>query len=267
MAWQPRAHSGGAGRQRKIDWGKHISTWAGWSAIRQWSGWRRFGPAVGSIAAHIVIGAAIVCVIAASVKPRPAPSMPLPRPPELQVTLVAETPRPQPRPPERPAPRPRPQADADTVPVQPRSAPRKEEQREETRPIEEPDDDSVFVPPSIFAEDVPLGLRNMAIEDRCNPRKGLKPLDCDQQWTDKIGRTQSWQVASKEELNQFYGDIIGPCRFNVGCEPGEWKSTNGTRSVSGSPMAGGAAGLTTGAESLTGRLPLHPDHVDPGFGD
>ena len=110
----------------------------------------------------------------------------------------------------------------------------------------------------------------MASEERCNPRKGLRPADCAPQWSDKIGRAQSWQLASAEELKQHYGDIIGPCRFNVGCEPGEWISTNGTRSVYSSrpnPMMGGAGGLGSGAESATTRAPMHPDHVDPGFGD
>jgi hypothetical protein len=248
-----------------MDWGREIQNWAGWTTIRQWDGWRRFAPAAGSVAAHVVIGAAIVSVMAASVvKPRPVASPP--PPPELQVTLVAETPRPQPRPAERPTPRPpKAQPDAAALP-EPRPAPRKDERRK-PEVAETPEEDSVFVPPSIFSENVPLGLRNMASEDRCNPRKGIKPADCGPQWSDKIGPAQSWQLASRDELKQFYGDIIGPCRFRVGCEPGEWISSIGTRSVAGTPMAGGAAGISTGAESQTGRLALHPDHVDPGFGD
>lgn len=248
-----------------MDWGNKIRTWAGWNTIRQWRGWRRYAPAAGSVIAHIVVGAAIVGVMAAAVKPRPAPNVQPPKPPELHVTLIAETPRPQPRPADRPAPRP-PRATPDKIPDQPRQAPRKEERREE-EVAETPDDDSVFVPPSIFSDNVPLGLRNMASEDRCNPRKGIKPPDCGPQWSEKVGPTPGWQLASQDELKQFYGDIIGPCRFNVGCEPGEWISSMGTRSVSGSPMAGGAAGLSSGAEGQTGRLPLHPDHIDPGFGD
>lgn len=246
-----------------MDWGREIRNWAGWSAIRRWDGWRRYAPVVGSVAAHIFVGAAIVSVMAAStVKPQPAWSPP--SPPELQVTLIAETPRPQPRPAERPAPRPpRAAADADTIPDRPRTAPRKEEKRKP----EAAEEESVFVPPSIFNDNVPLGLRNMASEDRCNPRKSLRPADCGPQWSDKIAPAQSWQLASADELKQYYGDIIGPCRFNVGCEPGEWISSIGTRSVAGSPMAGGAASLTGGAESQTGRLPPHPDHRDPGFGD
>jgi hypothetical protein len=248
-----------------MDWGREIQNWAGWSAIRQWHGWRRYAPAAGSAAGHIVVGAAIVGVMAASARPRPTP--PLPAPPDLQITLVAETPRPQPRPAERVAPRPPKAApDADAIPDRPRLAPRKEERRK-PEATETFDEDSVFVPPSIFSDSVPLGLRNMASEDRCNPRKGLRPTDCGPQWSDKVGPAQSWQLASAEELKQHYGDIIGPCRFNVGCEPGEWISSIGTRSVAGSPMAGGAASLTGGAESQTGRLPPHPDHRDPGFGD
>lgn len=248
-----------------MDWGSKIQNWDGWNVIHQWNGWRRYGPVAGSVAAHFFVGAAIVSVMAASVKPRPAPRPPLP--PQLQVTLVSETPRPQPRPAERPAPRPpRAEPDADAIPDRLRPAPRKEEKRK-PEVAETPEEDSVFVPPSIFSESVPLGLRNMASEDRCNPRKSLKPADCGPQWSERIDPAQSWQLASSEELKQFYGDIIGPCRFNVGCEPGEWISSIGTRSVAGSPMAGGAASLTGGAESQTGRLPPHPDHRDPGFGD
>jgi hypothetical protein len=248
-----------------MDWGRGIRDWAGWNTIRRWNGWRRYAPAAGSVAAHIVVGAAIVSVMAAStVRPRPAPPTP---PPELQVTLVAETPRPQPRPAERPATRPPLAApDSDSIPDRPRPAPRKEEKRK-PEVAETPTVDSVFVPPSIFNDNVPLGLRNMASEDRCNPRKGLRPADCGPQWSEKVGPVQSWQLASADELKQHYGDIIGPCRFNVGCEPGEWISSIGTRSMAGSPMAGGAASLTGGAESQTGRLPPHPDHRDPGFGD
>ena len=177
-----------------MDWGREIQNWAGWSAIRQWHGWRRYGPAVGSVAAHIVVGAAIVGVMAASVKPRPAP--PAPKPPQLQITLIAETPRPQPRPAERPAPRPpRAAPDADAIPDRPRPTPRKEEKRK-PEVVEAPEENSVFVPPSIFSESVPLGLRNMASEDRCNPRKGLRPVDCGPQWSDKVGPAQSWQLAS-----------------------------------------------------------------------
>lgn len=252
-----------------MDWGRHIQNWAAWNAIRQWTGWRRYGPAAASIVAHVVVGASIIGVMAASVKPRPAPQAALVPQPELQVTLISEKPRPQPRPAERPAPRPPGAApNADALPDRPQPAPRKEEKRKPEEVTEAPDEDSVFVPPpSVYSENVPLGLRNMASEDRCNPRKGLKPADCGPQWSDRISPAQSWQLASAEELKQHYGDIIGPCRFRVGCEPGEWISSIGTRSVSGSPMAGGAAGISTGAESQTGRLGLHPDHIDPGFGD
>jgi hypothetical protein len=246
------------------DWGAEIRSWAGWAVVRQWNGWRRYAPVASSIVAHVVVGAAVVSVMAASVRPRPA-SLP-PSKEQLQVTLVAETPRPMPRPAERPATRPKAKPDADAVPDRPRPAPRKGEHRSETTEAT-PDEDSVFVPPSIFSDNVPLGLRNMATEDRCNPRKGIRPADCESQWAGKVGPAQSWELASRDELKQFYGEIIGPCRFRVGCEPGEWISSMGTRSVSGSPMAGGAAGISSGAEGQTGRLGLHPDHIDPGFGD
>jgi hypothetical protein len=68
----------------------------------------------------------------------------------------------------------------------------------------------------------------------------------------------------------MYPGIIPPCPYKVGCEGGEWVSTNGTRSVfspRGDPMMSGAGGLTTGAESTTERLGFNPDHIDPGFGD
>jgi hypothetical protein len=248
------------------DWVRHIQDWAGWTVIREWDGWRRYTPAAGSVAAHAVVGLAVVSIMAASVKPRPA--VPSPPSPDLQITLVSETPRPAPRPPPpRRTPPPRPAPDAQAIPETPRTAPRKEDKRSPEAAIT-PDEDTVFVPPSILLESIPLGLRGMMDEDRCNPRKGLRPRNCDtQNWAGKIPPAQGWQVASKEELKQYYGAFMQPCPYKVGCEPGEWKSSNGTRSVAGSAMAGGAAGLTSGAEGTTGRLGFNPDHTDPAFGD
>jgi hypothetical protein len=113
------------------------------------------------------------------------------------------------------------------------------------------------------------GIEGLASNDPCTARIGIKPKECGTNWAAKIGNQASLMPRSKEDLKQFYAEFIAPCPWKVGCEGGEWKSSNGTRSVysyNGSPMMSGAGGLG-GINELTGRLGFNPDHTDPGFGD
>lgn len=83
---------------------------------------------------------------------------------------------------------------------------------------------------------------------------------------------------SKEDLAEHFAAYMMKCPWLVGCDGGEWVSTNGTRSVAKAPpgsdndrgqmaaMAGGAASLG-GLNTIVGRLPQKPDFVDRGFGD
>lgn len=268
-----------------MDRGLRIRDWEGWvevrewarrqASMREWGGWRCLSPAAGSLAAHGVVGVAIVSMFGASITPRPTSLAPPST--ELQVTLVAETPMPSMRPSTSVRP---PAPDAEPMPERPRAVrPRKEEPRSSDPSVDTSDPGAVYLPPSILSgAEIPRGLQGLVNADRCNPKKGLKPEDCGAEWSARIEQPDAWQTASKEDLRQHFVEFMPVCPYRVGCEAGEWISTNGTRSVidrlaaasgtiyRGSPMNSGAAGLG-GIHDLVGRLPFNPDHTDPGFGD
>jgi hypothetical protein len=111
-------------------------------------------------------------------------------------------------------------------------------------------------------------LRNLAYGNPCESTFGKKPKECVEDWRGRVGNMDSLMPRSKDDLKQHYADYITPCPHKVGCEGGEWISTNGTRAPSDltSAAAGGAASAG-GVNDLVGRLPQQPDFVDPGFGD
>src|SRR5262249_18429817 len=129
---------------------------------------------------------------------------------------------------------------------------------------------SVVLGPSPFAApERKGGIEGLASNDPCTARIGIKPKECGTDWAAKIGNQASLMPRSKEDLKKYYAEFIAPCPWRGGCGGGEWKATNGTRSVfdaNGSPMMSGAGGLG-GINELTGRLGFNPDHTDPGFGD
>jgi hypothetical protein len=264
-----------------MDWGRRIRDWKGsrlvrewrvrlWSARQQpigkWEGWRRYSPAAGSVLAHGVVGLAIVSIFGASAKPRPAP---LASPtPQLEVMLIAETPAPSLRP-KANAPARAPAPDIEPIPERSRSVtPRRDATRAPEATAKASDAEAVYIPPSILNDaEAPLGLQGLLNADRCSPKKGLKPADCDAQWSAKVSSPGAWQTASKEDLRQHYAEFMPVCPYKVGCEPGDGVLLNGARSFGlKSPMASGAGGLQ-GIHDLVGRLPQKPDFVDPGFGD
>jgi len=237
------------------------------ASVSAWPGWRRYGPAAGSIATHVVLLAAVASMLGAVGKSPPErPRLPSP---SLEVTLVAETPPPRSvrAPLEPPRVLPRAQPDAEAPPA---AEPRKDQKLREAASQQlaataEPSDDGVYLgasPPG-----APLGLRSLLESDPCKFANGLKNKDCGMRWSEKIPQGDALRLASKEELRQLYGEFMPVCPHWVGCEPHEWISTNGTRSFGGtSPMASGAGGLQ-GIHDLVGRLPQKPDFVDRGFGD
>jgi hypothetical protein len=237
------------------------------------------------VAAHVVLGAAILSVLAAT--SRPSPRMPISAEPQLEVTLVAESLPPKgwkPTPPD--APKAPPQSEArpstDIAPPIAREL-RKEEKRAGARPAVsggKPSDDEggVYLGDSYLADSgVPLGLRSLLEEDPCAPKKGLPRGDCGPTWTQKFASNTYTITPSEQQLKRMYPGIIPPCPYKTGCERSAM-NINGTRSVgrappgsirdtgSASPMAGGAAGLG-GLHDSIGRLGFNPDHTDPGFGD
>jgi len=245
----------------------------------RWPGWRRYAPAAGSVVCHVFIGMALISMLAATGKPRPERVVARPT---LEVTLIAETPPPRgirPTPPEAPKAPPRSDPKAEAAPHAPPVArdPKKDEKKQ--RAAAEPaiaggtpsdDKGGVYLGESEAAlSGVPLGLRSLLETDPCKPKKGLPRGDCGDSWKDRLAKGNLLEKPTARQLQAMYPGIVLPCRWKVGCDGGEWKSNNGTRSVfgdHGTPMMAGAGGLG-GIFERTERLGFNPDHTDPGFGD
>ncbi|MDP3494188.1 MAG: hypothetical protein Q8R82_13840 [Hyphomonadaceae bacterium] len=233
----------------------------------EWPGWRRHGPAAGSVAAHIVVAVVITAALAAAGHPV-SPLAPMPEKATLEVALVAESlPVPSERAPEAPRPAPSPRStDAGDAP------PARKDQRPQpvtSTPAPEPTTgDTVYLGPSPFARPAPKGgLEGLATNDPCMARVGIKPKDCATNWKAAVGSMDSAMPRSKQELQRYHADFMTPCPWKVGCEPTDGVLNNGARSFGRtSPMASGAGGVQ-GINELVGRRPQKPDFVDPGFGD
>lgn len=247
-----------------------IKLWA------DWPGWTKHAPAAGSVAVHLVIGLVVASFLAASGKTLSSAGEEKARP-VLEVSLMtdalplpSETIRP---PPAKGAPRtPASPRESDTIAV-PAAGARKDPARaapDAPAPMASAGSGSVVLGPSPFAQaERKGGIEGLASNDPCTARIGIKPKECGPNWAAKLGNQASLMPRSKAEMKQLYAEFIAPCPWKVGCEGGEWKSSNGARSVysyNGSPMMSGAAGLG-GINELTGRLGFNPDAIDPGFGD
>lgn len=142
-------------------------------------------------------------------------------------------------------------------------------------------DDSVYLgPPSVLIDpEIPPGLAGLMGGDPCEAKYGPKPKACaGRDLAARTGKMDSVMPRSKEDLKQHFAEYMPTCPYKVGCDGGEWLSSNGTRSVGkpppgsagdrgvGTPGAGGAASLG-GLHTSVGRLGFNPDHTDPGFGD
>ncbi|HOZ26895.1 MAG TPA: hypothetical protein PK080_06025 [Hyphomonadaceae bacterium] len=240
-----------------------------WDSIRLWVGkvgWRRHAPAAGSVVAHCVVGAAVVALMAASGKPERARA---PTPPAISVSLIADS-APLPARPLTPRPAPKPKAEtADTAP--PVSAsPRRDGAPTSTnvpQPTPSASNDTAYLGPSPFAQYAPTGgLKGLTNLDPCAPsRYGPRPRECSQ-LVAKAGSMDSVVPLSKEQMAAQHGEFMPTCAYAVGCEGGEWISTNGTRNVSGTRMAGGVESVG-GITDTVGRLGFNPDHFDRGFGN
>jgi hypothetical protein len=238
-----------------------------------WPGWRRHAPAAGSVAAHAVVGVALVGLMTAYSKPLPPRVDPAP-PEAIDIVLLDEPPLPEVRPaPARaaprtvPAPKAAPAADAAPVMPLPRKDPKQQTAAPEPAPAE--DTESVYVPRSLFASIGSTGgLEGLVNRDPCTALVGTKPKDCAANWAARVGTMDSMMPRSKEEMRQQFAEFIAPCPWKVGCEPlSDGKLLNGARSFGlKSPMASGAGGVQ-GINEVVGRLGFNPDHTDPGFGD
>ncbi len=242
-----------------------------------WPGWRRLGPAAGSVAVHF----GLIAVIASVLGSAAAIDAPRPRPPELmELTFVpvAAVPEPEPElstgvsPPRAPAPAPK--ASGETPP-DPR---RQKRAGTTTSAASSAEPGGEYLPPEILLPGGAKGLDALAYGNPCEAKIGKKPKHCVDNWAARVGTMDSMTPRSKQELAQHFAEYMPTCRWKVGCEGGEWISGNGTRSVAKAPpgsaddrgqmaaMAGGAASLG-GLNTTVGRLGFNPDHTDPGFGD
>jgi len=231
-------------------------------------GWRRHAPAGASVLAHAVLLSAVAGMMATALPPSPEASQKIVLAVELlpdpeiaePMPMAGVTPPPRtraPRPAETPsaseeAPRP-------AAPATPATDPKDRKARE----------DSVFLgPPAILTDpSVPPGLASLMGKDPCEARFGPKAKECaGRELAARTGKMDSVMPRTKDELAQHFAEYMPVCEHKVGCEPGEWMSTNNTRSVFGTRNHGGAASLG-GVHDLVGRKPQKPDFVDPGFGD
>jgi len=236
-----------------------------WGRIQNWKGWRQYAPTAGSIASHGVILSALAVIMASSVKPPPPALLPPPR--NLEVMLISETPPPPVRTPVT-APRTKaPEPKSDSVPIAPRTT-RKE--KPATTPA--PEDEGVYIPPSIFADsNIPIGLRDAVQADPCKAKNGVKQRDCVTSWASKLGTIETLMPRSEDDLKRYYAEFMVTCPYNVGCGPNQARMVqlNGAQStyaLYGAPMMSGAGGLG-GIHELVPRGRFDPDHRDPGFGD
>lgn len=218
--------------------------------------------------------------------PRPEPE-PRPEPVSQPPPQIAPTPPPRPEPPRpmaavTPPPRPAP-----TPPTPPAPQPKPVEKKPDATTKPDPDagkspgdvilqaaapsaaGDSVFLPPSPKAlTGGASGLRGL-MGDPCESRFGVKPKECaGKQLAALTGSMDSVMPRSKEELGEHFAAYMPKCANKVGCEGGEWISTNGTRApLDNTSAASGGAASVGGINDVVGRLPQKPDFVDPGFGD
>jgi len=244
-------------------------------------GWRKYAPAGASVLAHAVLlwavggmnsgalpplsDASRQVVLAVELLPdleftEPAPMAGV-TPPRARVPRPSET---QPASAEAPVPRP--------VGASAPSADTKDRKAGE---------DSVYLGPPAILNDrgVPPGLASLMGKDPCEARFGPKARECaGSDLAARTGNMDSVMSRSKEDMAEHFAAYIPKCPWLVGCDGGEWVSTNGTRSVAKAPpgsaddrgqmaaMAGGAASLG-GLNTIVGRLSQKPDFVDRGFGD
>ncbi|MFT3724503.1 MAG: hypothetical protein QM773_13030 [Hyphomonadaceae bacterium] len=229
----------------------------------------------GSVAVHAVAGVFVMGAIAVSAaKPEAETSRDPRREKIIEIALMAES-LPLPAAPKPGAPRPATKPSAPTDAAPPLGKPGAKGQQEATPADTQAVEDGVsFGAP---ADGLARGLASVSGSDPCKAKHGPKPRECGADWAAK-GNQASLMPTTKQEKAQYYAEYMPKCPWNVGCEGGEWISTNGTRSVgraapgsrndhgSSTPMAAGAAGLG-GLHDSVGRLGFNPDHFDRGFGD
>lgn len=248
-----------------------------WGGITRWANRpavRRHAPVAGSVFVHAVAGVIVMGAIAVSAaKPEAETGRDPRREKIIEIALMTDSlPLPAVSKPGAPRSVAKPSASSDVAP--PRGKPGAKG-RQATAPVDAgaADDDVSFGAPG---DGLARGLASVSGGDPCKVKSGPKPRECGTDWAAK---GQAWLMpARKQEQAKYYAEYMPNCPWNVGCEAGEWISTNGTRSVGGpapgsrndhwssTPMAAGAAGLG-GLHDSVGRLGFNPDHFDRGFGD
>lgn len=253
-------------------------------SIRQLSnspGWRKHAPAGASFLAHVVLLWAVSGMIAGALPPLPDASRQVVLAVELLPDLEFTEPEPMAgvAPPRARAPRPSGTLPATAEAPAPRSS-GPSAPSADTKDTKAGEDSVYLGPPAILNDrGVPPGLTSLMGKDPCEAQFGPKAKECaGRELAARTGNMDSVMSRSKEDLAEHFAAYVPKCPWLVGCDGGEWVSTNGTRSVAKAPpgsaddrgqmaaMAGGAASLG-GLNTIVGRLSQKPDFVDRGFGD
>jgi len=189
-----------------------IARVAGWPVL-EWTGWRRFGPAAGSLATHAVLGTAFITLLASAQSPMRMGDLG----PFVEIELLAEGPPAEgalATPPDaRSTPAPAPDAD-DAVLLA-------EQKREKLAQDDGPDSDAwegaksdeeggVYYGNATARSGVPLGLRSLLESDPCNPEEGNARGDCSRNWAAMMARGDKTISPSYERLAELYPGFRPP---------------------------------------------------------
>jgi hypothetical protein len=236
--------------------------------------WRRYAPAVGSVAAHIaVLGAIAATMAVAPSRLGVKPAHPLPQ--QITVTLVSDANPPMRRPHEPPKQQAAPE-NAEPLPAPPRrraertapapSAPPAPAEQAANEPNVE------FVPPGPTG--VPLGLKSLLETNPCGQIVERMRGDCSLKWEKWAREGNLVYSPTLDRLAEMYPDFRPEPNAAVPGLPGAYEPGLGKSAALGGGkimrsqglMPGGPAG-GTGIESIGGRLPpKNWQHQDPVFG-
>lgn len=236
---------------------------------RAWPGWRRYAPAAGSVAAHVlVLMGALGMAAATSPRARPPPPEP-----QVTVQLITEVAPPPPmrQPPPAPPASSAVQPETEQLPAAPQR--RREQRSRAPAPTPAPtaptpgaqalnDEDAIAVP--LGPSNVPLGLKPLLQTNPCSQRLERMRGDCDKRWAKLAAEGALVVSPTLERLAQLYPD------FEL--EPDDPLNAKipvprGVRSMTEPGVMPGGPGGGFGPESETSRLPpKNWQHQDPAFG-
>jgi hypothetical protein len=190
--------------------------------ILKWQGWRRFGPASGSLGVHAVLGAAFITLLASAASPMRMGDIG----PFVEIELLAEAPPAEgslATPPDaRSTPAPAPDAD-DAVLIAERT---REKLQQDDGPNSEAwqgaksdEDGGVYYGNAAARSGVPLGLRSLLETDPCAPEDGDARGDCSRNWAAMMARGDKSMTPSYERLAELYPGFRPPGKQGASSGP------------------------------------------------